>query len=443
MTETPSSGEVSTGLQQVAELAKRAPQMAFTSLGHHIDGYFLYKAMLRTRMDGAPGVDGQTAEQYAQNLRVNLRSLLDRFKSGTYRAPNVRRVHIPKADGTKTRPIGIPTFEDKVLQRAVAMVLEAVYEQDFLDCSYGFRPGRSAHQALEALWKGLMDMGGGVVIEVDIRSFFDSLDHGHLRAILNQRVRDGVLRRAIDKWLSAGVLEDGAVTYPESGTPQGGVISPLLANIYLHEVLDRWFEEVVKPRLEGKAFLVRYADDFVMVFASERDARRVMEVLPERFGKYGLTLHPEKTRMVDFHKPQPHQRGSGEGSFDLLGFTHYWGRTRKGRWAVQRKTAPKRLARAVKAIAQWCRANRHEPIAEQHRTLGRKLQGHCAYYGITGNGAALARFRHNIFRVWHGWLNRRGQRPTMSWERFQQFLQHYPFPPAVVVHSVFRQAVRP
>ncbi len=261
MAETPSSVEVSTKLQQVAELAEKAPQMVFTTLAHHLDVGFLYEAVLRTRADGAPGVDGQTAAQYAQNLGTNLRGLLDRFKSGTYRAPSVRRVHIPKADGPKTRPIGVPTFEDKVLQRAVAMVLEAVYEQDFLDCSYGFRPGRSAHQALEALWRGLMGMGGGVVIELDIQSFFDSVDHSHLRSILDQRVRDGVLRRTIDKWLRAGVLEDGAVTYPESGTPQGGVVSPLLANIYLHEVVDRWFAQVVKPCLEGESFLIRYADD--------------------------------------------------------------------------------------------------------------------------------------------------------------------------------------
>lgn len=443
MAETSSSAEVSTKLQQVAELAKRAPEMVLTTLAHHMDVGFLHEALLRTRADGAAGVDGQTAAQYAQNLGTNLRRLLDRFKSGTYRAPAVRRVHIPKAGGTTTRPIGVPTFEDKVLQRAVAMVLEAVYEQEFLDCSYGFRPGRSAHQALEALWRGLMDMGGGVVIEVDIRSFFDSLDHGHLRSILDQRVRDGVLRRAIDKWLSAGVLEDGAVTYPESGTPQGGVVSPLLANIYLHEVLDRWFEQVVKPRLEGKAFLIRYADDFVMVFASQRDARRVLEVMPKRFGKYGLTLHPEKTRMVDFRKPQPHQRTGGAGTFDLLGFTHHWGCTHKGQWVVKRKTAPKRFTRAVKAIAQWCRAHRHESIAEQHRTLGRKLRGHWAYYGITGNAPALARFRHEITRVWQRWLNRRSQRKAMSWERFQKLLQHYPFPPAVVVHSVFRHAASP
>jgi hypothetical protein len=221
------------------------------------------------------------------------------------------------------------------------------------------------------------------------------------------------------------------------------VVSPLLANIYLHEVIDRWFKEVVKPRMEGKSFLIRYADDFVMVFSSQRDAQRMMEVLPKRFGKYGLTLHPEKTRMVDFRKPQPQQRTGGAGSFDLLGFTHHWGRTRKGGWAVKRKTAPKRFTRAVKAIAQWCRAHRHEPIAEQHRTLGRKLRGHCAYYGITGNAPALARFRHEITRVWQRWLNRRSQRKAMSWERLQQFLQRYPLPPAVVVHSVFRQAASP
>ena len=288
-----------------------------------------------------------------------------------------------------------------------------------------------------------MDMGGGVVIEVDIRSFFDRVDHGHLRSILNQRVRDGVLRRAIDKWLKAGVLEDGAVTYPHSGTPQGGGVSPLLANIYLHAVVDHWFAEVVKPRLEGKAFLIRYADDFVMVVASERDAQRVMEVLPKRFGKYGLTLHPEKTRVVDFRKPPAHARTGGAGSFDLLGFTHHWGRTRTGRWVVKRKTSAKRFTRAVKSIAQWCRAHRHEVIAAQHKALVRKLKGIVRTSGLTGNAPALARFRHELIRAWQRWLNRRGPRNGASWERFQQLLQHYPLPPAAVVHSVFRHAASP
>jgi len=260
MPRTPSLENVSTKLQRIAELARKAPEMAFTALAHHVDMEWLRVAHRHTRKDGAVGVDGQTAVMFGENLEGNLQGLLDRFKSGTYRAPPVRRVHIPKGDG-RTRPIGIPAFEDKVLQRAVVMTLEAIYEQDFLDCSYGFRRGRSAHQALEMLSGRLMRMGGAWVLEVDIQSYFDNINHGHLRAFLDQRVRDGVIRRAIDKWLSAGVLEGGELVHPDDGTPQGGVISPLLANIYLHEVLDRWFEHDVRPRLEGQAFLVRYADD--------------------------------------------------------------------------------------------------------------------------------------------------------------------------------------
>ena len=311
MTETPDSNPVSTKLERIAKLAREAPGMAFKTLAHHIDIDWLREAYRRTRKDGATGVDGQTAEEYAANLEDNLRSLLDRAKSGTYRAPPVRRVHIPKGSGAETRPIGIPTFEDKVLQRAVAMVLEAVYEQDFLDCSYGFRPGRSAHQALDTVWNETMRTAGGWVLEVDMRKFFDTIDHGHMREILRRRVLDGVLLRLIGKWLNAGVLEDGGITYPDAGTPQGGVISPILANIYLHEVLDVWFDREVKPRLSGKATLVRYADDAVLFFANEQDARKVMAVLPKRFGKYGLTLHPEKTRLVEFRRPDKRDPPAG------------------------------------------------------------------------------------------------------------------------------------
>lgn len=444
MAERSSSENISTRLQRVAELAREMPQQALTTLAHHIDEDFLHEAYRRTRKDGASGIDGQTAEAYETTLEANLRSLLARLKSGSYRAPAVRRVHIPKGEGTKTRPIGIPTFEDKVLQRAVVMVLEAIYEQRFHAGSYGFRPGRSAHQALETLWKKLMDMGGGIVVDVDIQAFFDTLDHAVLRSFLDQRVRDGVLRRTIDKWLKAGVLEKGALSYPESGTPQGGVISPLLANVYLDEVLDRWFEAEVQPRLEGEAFLVRYADDFVLVFASARDAQRVMAVLGKRFAKYGLTVHPQKTRVIDFRSPRPQQHaGKGGESFQFLGFTHHWGRSRKGRWVVQRKTASKRISRALKAVAQWCQENRHRSLVEQHQGLSRKLRGHFAYYGITGNGRALSRFRTQVVATWFKWLNRRGGQRRWTWERYARVLRVVPLPEAIVIHSVLRHAARP
>src|SRR6185436_11529807 len=310
MKRTPTLENISTKLQRIAMLARTAPQMAIRTLAHHIDVDLLHVAYQRTRKDGAAGVDGQTAADFAANREASLQSLLDRFKSGTYLAPPVRRVEIPKADGTM-RPIGIPTFEDKVLQRAVTMVLNAVYEQDFLACSYGFRPGRSAHQALQALWDAVMKMGGGWMLELDIRHFFDSVDHGHLRAILDRRVRDGVIRRMIDKWLKAGVQVEGKLLHPETGTPQGGVISPLIANAYLHEVLDVWFEQEVRPRLDGSASLIRYADDAVMIFEREADAKRVMAVLAKRFARYGLTLHPTKTRLIDFRRPaRKGERGS-------------------------------------------------------------------------------------------------------------------------------------
>jgi RNA-directed DNA polymerase len=441
---TPSPESVSTRLQRIAELARKAPDLAFTTLAHHIDLELLQEAHRRTRKDGATGIDGQTATEYAVNLQENLQSLLNRFKSGTYRAPPVRRVHIPKADGKTLRPIGIPTFEDKVLQRATAMVLEAVYEQDFLDCSYGFRPNRSAHQALEALWQGLMDMGGGVVIEVDIKNYFDTVEHGYLRSFLDRRVRDGVLRRAIDKWLKAGVFEEGSVHRTDEGTPQGGVVSPLLANIYLHEVLDTWFTTVVIPRLRARAFMVRYADDVVIVLASEDDARRVMDVLGKRFAQYGLTLHPEKTRMLDFRRPRgPQIPAGGIGSFDMLGFTWFWGTSRKGTPVIQRKTSSNRFRRALGRIADWCREHRHEPVATQQRDLSRKLRGHYAYYGITGNARALSRFLHEVERCWRHWLNRRSARAKMVWDRFRQLLQRYPLPPVRIVHSIYRTAAKP
>jgi RNA-directed DNA polymerase len=441
---TPTPTNISTKRERIAKLAKQMPGVALRTLAHHIDIEWLKEAYRRTRKDGAVGVDGQTAEEYAANLEGNLQSLLDRAKSGDhYRAPPVRRVHIPKGDGRKTRPIGIPTFEDKVLQRAAVMALEPVFEQDFLDCSYGFRPRRGAHGALDALWKHTMAMGGGWVLEADIEGFFDAVDHARLREMFCRRVRDGVLVRLIGKWLKAGVLEDGCVYHPEIGTPQGGVISPLLANIYLHEVLDVWFHQQVLPRLRGRAHLVRYADDFVMVFETRADACRVLDVLPKRFGKYGLRLHPEKTRLVRFTKPRggPKPPGSDQdhpGSFELLGFRHFWGRSRKGKWVVKRKTASSRFSRTMHRISSWCRVNRHWPIADQHRALSAKLRGHDAYYGITGNYRMLSLLRYQVARAWCKWLSRRSRKAMLDWVMMNSLLRRHPLPPARVVHSVLR-----
>jgi len=436
---------VSTRRQRIAELAQDK-QRAFTSLNHHLDLSWLLEAFGSTRRDGAPGVDGQTAQDYEANLVANLGSLLERAKSGTYRAPPVRRVHIPKADGSQeTRPIGIPTLEDKVLQRAVVMALEPIYEQDFYDCSYGFRPGRSAHQALEDLWRQATDLEGGWVLEVDIRKFFDTLDHAHLRDLLRRRVRDGVLLRLIGKWLNAGVWEAGAVTHPATGSPQGGVISPLLANVYLHYVLDDWWFKEVKPRLKGRAFLIRYADDFVIGFEHEEDARKVREVLPKRFGKYGLTLHPDKTRLVPFRRPR--QRGDRSepepkerpGTFDFLGFRHYWGKSKRGNAVIKRRTSASRVRRFAKAIAGWCRQNRHRPIQEQYQTLCQKLRGHYGYYGITGNYALLSRVKQIVVRVWRRWLGRRSWKSYFGWTALKGLLERLPLPAPQVVHSVYRR----
>lgn len=446
VSESLNSGSISTRLERIAELARKYPERAFMSLHHVIDVEWLREAYRRTRKSGAVGVDGRSATDFERELEDNLRGLLDRFRTGSYRAPPVKRVHIPKGDGRSTRPIGVPTFEDKVLQRAVAMLLEAVYEQDFHPCSFGFRPGRNAHAALEELRSGLMSMRGGWVLEIDIKSFFDTLDHGALRSFLDKRVTDGVIRRAIDKWLKAGVLEAGTVTHPDEGTPQGGVISPLLANVYLHEVVDRWFAVDVKPRLKGRAFLVRYADDMVMVFEREDDARRVLDVLPKRFGKYGLSLHPDKTRLVRFTRPRPDggAGGDGPGSFDLLGFNHHWGRSRRGYWVVQRTTMHSRFTRAIKSVRAWCRAHMHSPIAAQRDALALKLNGHFGYYGITGNFEALARFAREVERAWHKWLSRRSQKSYLPWPIFTKLLATHRLPRPRIVHSAFaKDAAKP
>lgn len=441
MNDTQRSEDVLTVQQRIAELARERPQECFTALNHYLTVDWLRAAYYRVKPESAPGVDGQSWSDYGAHLEENLRRLLDRAKSGRYVAPPVKRVHIPKGDGKETRGIGMPTIEDKVLQRAIAMLLEPIYEQDFKGFSYGFRPERSAHKALAWIWSQCMNQNIRWILEVDIRKYFDTLKKEWLRKFLDRRVKDGVIRRLIDKWLQAGVWEKGQVSYPEDGTPQGGVISPLLSNVYLHEVLDCWYVEEVLPRMKGKTFLVRFADDFIVGFEKKEDAEKIYRVLFKRFEKYGLSLHPEKTRLIAFGRPEQSQgdgpKGTPPETFDFLGFTHYWGKSRKGTWVIRRKTMRKRFTRGLKAISQWGRENLHEPLMRQVAQLGRKLKGHFGYYGLTGNMAALQRFRRGAIGVWRKWLARRGDPKGMSWARMRKLLDFFYLPEARVVHSVY------
>ena len=430
--DTLGSESVYTKQQRIAELAERLPAAVLTTLSHHVDMDWMREAYRLTRKDASAGVDGVTASDYEKDLEGNLSVLLERFKSGSYRAPAVLRVYIPKEGGRK-RPIGIPALEDKILQRVVVMLLTPIYEHDFLDCSYGFRPGRSAHHALERFWQVAMSMGTWCwVLEVDIKSYFDMVEPRYVREFLGKRVRDGVVKRMVGKWLKAGVMEDGQVAYPKRGTPQGGVISPLLANIYLHEVVDTWFEEQVRPRLRGKGELIRYADDFVMVFSNRTDAERVQAVLPRRLARYGLAIQESKTRLLDFSRPRDDERRPGK--FDFLGFTHYWGKSRKENWVIQRKTSGKKLRNSIRRFYQWCRKNRHMPVSEQWDKICLKLRGHYGYYGITGNYRSIKGFYEQAKRSWRKWLDRRTSGKDMIWEKFNKLLKRYPIPEPKIVH---------
>ena len=436
MEDTLRSQTISTQLQQIAEQARRNPDYTFTTLAHLMDVEWLKEAYRRTRKDGAPGIDAVTVEAYAAQLEENLQALHARLVSGTYRATPVRRVWIEKDDG-RLRPIGIPVLEDKIVQRAVGMLLSAVYEQDFYDFSHGFREGHSPHQAVHELREWCMENHVRWIVDADISGFFDNLSHERLEELLQRRIKDGTLLRLIGKWLKAGVVDDGALAYPERGTPQGSVISPLLANVFLHYVLDEWFERDVKPHMRGRVHLIRFADDFVIACELESDARRLMQVLPKRFGRYGLQLHPTKTQLIKFQRlDQQDKGGAGKRTFDFLGFTHYWAKSRRGYWVIKRHTARKRLNRTLTAIWEWCRRHRHLPMREQYDMLCKKLRGHFQYYGIRDNYRMLEMVFRYAEKAWRYWLGRRSQKSAIPWERYNLLRAIFPLPKPKIIHPI-------
>lgn len=427
MSDAVTSRTKSPGLEKVAERAKRHPEVRMLALAHHIDEAALERAFRNLRRNAAVGVDGVTVDQYGEQLEVNLQALRARMKAGQYRHQPIRRIHIPKDNGA-TRPIGISTVEDKIVQGALRDVLEAIYEQDFKDCSYGFRPGRGAHDAIRAL-DGIVKRGhANYIVEADIVSFFDSIDRKMLMEMLRGRIADERLMRLVGKCLHVGVLDGEEFLESSEGTAQGSSLSPLLGNVYLHNVLDVWFEREVRPHLKANSALVRYADDFVLCFEHADDAAYVWSILEERFRTYGLRLHPKKTRSFVFRPPSEGGQGGGT-TFDFLGFTLHWQRTRFGNaWRVAFRTRGARLRRAIKAATEWCRSHRHDPVEEQHRALTRKLVGHYNYFGVNGNIEALERLKYVVTRAWKKWLDRRSQRARMNWKRMNELLRAHPLP---------------
>lgn len=438
MTDASTSLDMSTGLRKVAERAKREPAARFNSLAHLIDEELLAKVFHQLRRNAAVGVDGISKEQYGQDLERNLKSLHERLRTKRYRHQPIRRVHIPKESGQKTRPIGISTTEDKVVQSALRVVLDAIYEKDFKNFSHGFRPNRNAHGAVRALTRAVNWRMANWILEFDIKSFFDSLDRPQLMKMLQRRVADGSILRLVGKCLHVGVLDGQEFSEPSEGTVQGSTLSPLLGNVYLHHVLDLWFEEEVQPRLKGKAKFIRYADDGVFGFELEEDARRVYAVLGKRLQRFGLTLHPDKTRLLDFRRPPPERTGGkSPTTFDFLGFTWYWRKVRGERWSLRCKTRRARLARSIRAIHLWCKEHRRLPVKEQHAALTRRVQGHINYFGVSGNTRSLRKFMHQVRRKWYMWLRRRSQRTRLNWAKFLDLVKVYPLPKVRIVVPIW------
>jgi RNA-directed DNA polymerase len=418
---------MSTEPSRLSERAKADKTTRFLSIAHHLTPMALLAAFEGLRKHASAGVDEVTYREYEQDAWGNIQTLHHRLVSHQYRAQPLRRVYIPKENGTE-RPISIPCLADKIVQRATVTVLNAIYEQDFLPCSYGFRPGRSPHDALDAIGRTMCRGPMAYVLEADIRSYFDAIVRSQLMAFIERRIGDSRMLGLIQKWIHTGVIEDGRLLVTETGTGQGQVISPLLANIYLHYVLDEWFEHEVKPRLRGRAAEIRYADDFILCFQFREDAERVLKVLTKRFEKYGLTLHPEKTQLLAFGRSAlPSRPGAPQpATFDFLGFTHVCARSRRGRFTIHVRTLRKRLRRSVKAVAQWCQQHRHDPVESQAAALNAKLRGHYQYYGRPTNFRSLWKFYRLVRRLWHKWLARRTRGKRLDWDRYQQLLNRHP-----------------
>jgi RNA-directed DNA polymerase len=433
---TRSRVSVTPGLERVRQRAKSERKERFSALLHHVDVDRLRTAYACLKRDAAPGVDGQSWRQYGQDLAANLEELHGRLHHGVYRAQPSRRKFIPKADG-RERPLGVVSLEDKIVQRAVVEVLNAIYEEDFLGFSYGFRPGRSPHDALDALAVGIERKKVNWVLDADIRDFFGQLDQAWLRKFLRHRIADRRVLRLIDKWLAAGVIEDGQWTASDQGSPQGASVSPLLANVYLHYVLDLWADWWRRHRAHGDVIIVRWADDFIVGFEHEQDARRFWAELAERFAEFGLELHPDKTRLIEFGRfaaERRRKRGSGKPeTFDFLGFTHICGKGRNGRFLLRRITIAKRMQAKLKAVKQELRRRRHQPIRAQGQWLRSVAQGHMAYYSVPGNTRAVGAFRHQLARHWWRALRRRSQRGRVCWERMRQIATQW-LPQVRVIH---------
>jgi RNA-directed DNA polymerase len=435
------SGEkMETLLSTLTQKARENSQLRFTSLAHWLSEENLKECLNKIKKNKAPGIDGVTEKEYEENLEMNLRDLVERLKGKRYKPQPVKRVYIPKPNGEK-RPLGIPTLEDKIVQMGIKEMLEAIYEADFMDTSYGFRPGRSCHSALNALDKIIMTKPVNYVVDMDIEKFFDTVDHEWLMKCLQQRISDSSLLRIIARILKSGVMVEGEYQEVEEGTPQGGVISPVLANIYLHYVLDLWFERKVKEEMKGYCGMIRYCDDFIVCFQSEEEARKFGEMLRERLGKFGLKVAEKKSKIVEFGRYawERSQRGGGKvGTFDFLGFTHFCDKTRKGKFKVERKTAKKKMRHKLKAMNQWLKSVRNlKKLGDWWEELGEKLSGHYQYYGISGNTEAMNQFYREIERLSFLWINRRSQKKSCNWAQFRRYLEFHPLPRPSIHHQIY------